>query len=286
MVSLKNKFKKILFTVILGLIFLISGIAKAADINGFGDILMQYDFPKLYILAPIITFIEIVLAFTLLFFWNIRKVALFSLGFLVSLSIVFLFGFIFLGIEDCGCLGSFYQIPAWLSLLRNIFMILASYWLYKNAVEFRINRFEIAKPIIAFGLGLVTLPITSYEMKVSYYEVTYTQGDKIKNTFLEEYEQTDGRTKLIFIFSPRCGHCQKVTSRLNQLLKQKTYDEIIGLYPKEMPEESVKKYLDNFKPAFKIKSIPNDSVRKIARGFPLFLTLKNDKIEKVSKNIW
>jgi hypothetical protein len=279
------QFSSRILIIFLALIYLISGTAKAADINGFADILMQYGFPKLYFLAPIITFMEIVLAFVLLFLWNIRKVALFSFIFIIFLSCIFAAGFFFMGIEDCGCLGSFYQIPAWLSILRNIFMIFASYWLYKNAIEFRNNKLEIAKPIVAFGLGLVTLCITGFEMKETYYAVSYTQGNEIKNTFLEEYEQKDDTKRLIFIFSPRCGHCQQVTPKLNQLLKQKTYDEIIGLYPKEVPDESVKNYFNNFKPNFKILPIPTDSVRKITRGYPLFLKLKTGKIEKVMKDV-
>jgi thiol-disulfide isomerase/thioredoxin len=281
----KQKLISKILSISLGLIYIISGVAKAANINGFADITMQYGFSKLYILAPIITFIEIALAFALLFFWKTRKVAWFSLGFIVFLSLVFLIGFIFLGIEDCGCLGSFYQIPVWLSILRNIFMIFASYWLYKNAIEFRMNRFEIAKPITAFGLGLVTLCITGFEMKETYYEISYTQGNRIKNTFLEEYEQSDGTKRLIFIFTPRCGHCKKITPTLNKLLKQRKYDEIIGLYPKEIPERFVKKYLNNLKPIFKTVPIPNDSIRKITRGFPLFLTLKNGEIQKIMKDI-
>ena len=67
----------------------------------------------------------------------------------------------------------------------------------------------------------------------------------VKPTFLEKYEQNNDSKKLIFIFSPRCGHCQQATPKLNQLLKQKTYDEIIGLYPKELPDESVKNFLNN-----------------------------------------
>ena len=41
----------------------------------------------------------------------------------------------------------------------------------------------------------------------------------------------------------------------------------------------------NFKPIFKILPIPTDSVRKITRGYPLFIKLKNGKIEKVMKDI-
>jgi hypothetical protein len=279
------KILQILIRLLLGSIYLISGVAKAADINGFADIIVQYGFPKLYVLAPVITSIEIILAFALLLFWNTRKVALFSLGFIILLSVIFLIGLLFMGIEDCGCLGSFYQIPAWLSLLRNVFMIFASYWLYKNAIEFKNNEFEIAKPIIAFGLGLVTLCITGFEMKETYYAVSYTQGDKIKNTFLEEYEQKGDSKKLIFIFSPQCWHCMKVTPTLNNLLKQKKYDEIIGLYPKEIPESFVKQYVIDLKPIFKTVPIPYDSIRKITRGFPLFLTLKDKKNQMMMKEI-
>jgi hypothetical protein len=131
------KILQILIGILLGSIYLISGIAKAADINGFGDIIVQYGFPKLYVLAPVITSIEMVLAFSLLFFWNIRIVALFSFGFIILLSSVFVVGFLFMGIEDCGCLGSFYEFPLWLSVLRNIFMIFASYWLSNYDVHFK-----------------------------------------------------------------------------------------------------------------------------------------------------
>jgi hypothetical protein len=120
-----------------------------------------------------------------------------------------------MGIEDCGCLGSIYEFPIWLPILRNIFMIFASYWLYKNAFEFKINRFEIIKPIVAFGSGFVTLFITGFEMKETYSEIFYTQGDKIKNTFLENYGQSSEKESLIFIFSLCCGHCNKITPKVN-----------------------------------------------------------------------
>jgi thiol-disulfide isomerase/thioredoxin len=282
---MQNKKATITLSIILALIYLISGIAKAADIESFADIIVQYGFPKLYVLAPIITFIEIVLAFAFLLFWNTRKVALFSLGFIILLSSTSLVGLLFMGIEDCGCLGRFYKLPIWLSMLRNIFMILSSCWLYKNGFQFKNNRFEFIKPIIAFGLGLTTLIITAFDMKESYYEVSYTQGTDIKNTFLEEYEQSDDTKKLIFIFSPRCGHCKKITPLVNNLLKQKNYDEVIGLYPKEIPEKFLKQYISELKPIFKIKAIPYDSIRKITRGFPLFITLKNGKIEKIMREI-
>jgi len=54
---------------------------------------------------------------------------------------------------------------------------------------------------------------------------------------------------------------------------------------RELLFESVKNYFNNFKPNFKILPIPTDSVRKITRGYPLFLKLKTGKIEKVMKDV-
>ena len=279
------KILQILIRLLLGSIYLILGVAKAADINGFGDIIVQYGFPKLYLLAPVITSIEMVLAFGLLLSWRVRKVALFSLGFINSLSIIFLIGHFFMGIEDCGCLGSFYEFPIWLSILRNIFMVFASYWLYKNAIHFGTNRFEIVKLIVVISFGLVTLFITAFEMKVSYREVSYTRGDRIKNTFLAHFSQNSEKGILVFIFSPNCVHCRNITPKLNELLHQAEYDEIVGLYPKEIPETLVNEYIKKLNLTFQIIPIPYDSLSKIAKVLPLFLILKNGKIEKVMKDI-
>ena len=136
---------KFFFQIILGAIYLISGISKAADINGFADILMQYGNSYLYLLAPIIACIEIIFAFLLFLSWNTRKVALFSFFFISVLTIVFVLGLFFSGVDDCGCLGSFYKLPVWFSFIRNILMILMSYRLFVQDCSYDQSRIELLK---------------------------------------------------------------------------------------------------------------------------------------------
>jgi thiol-disulfide isomerase/thioredoxin len=281
----KHKLRTIVISIILGLIFLVSGITKAADINGFANVLVRYGYSKLYILAPIITFIEIVIAFSFLFLWRVRQIALFSFYFLMFLTAIFLFGYIFGNIDDCGCLGDFYILPVWVSFLRNIFMILTSYWLCKYASSMKLKRFEVVKPIVALSLGLVALFINEVEIIRSYYELTYVSGVSIQNTFLEKYQEKANIEKSIFIFSPGCTDCQNTTKSINKVLKENTNIKLIGLYPNDVSERILNKYKIDLKPNFEIFPISRDSLRKVTHRYPLFIKLKNGKIEKVMKDV-
>jgi uncharacterized membrane protein YphA (DoxX/SURF4 family) len=96
---------------ILAVIYLTSSIAKAADINGFADTLLQYGVPNFYYAAPLLTAIEIALGFAFLFQWQVRKAGLFSFYFVAALTVALLYGYFAKGIDDCGCFGSFLSIP-------------------------------------------------------------------------------------------------------------------------------------------------------------------------------
>ena len=99
-------------------------------------------------------------------------------------------------------------------------MILTSYWLWKYASRKKLKRFEVVKPIVALGLGLVALFINEVEIIRSYYELTYVSGVSIQNTFLEKYQERANIEKSIFIFSPGCIDCQKTTKSINKVLKE------------------------------------------------------------------
>jgi thiol-disulfide isomerase/thioredoxin len=146
------------------------------------------------------------------------------------------------------------------------------------------NKFELVKPVVAISFGLVTLFITAIEMKVSYHEVSYTQGNKIKNTFLEIYGLNNQKETLTFIFSPNCVHCRNITQKVNTINKAQ-YNKIVGLYPKEISDKLVNEYQQEFNPTFQVVPVPYDSITKITKILPLFVILKNGKIEKIMKKI-
>ncbi len=279
-----KKYIAILLTLILSLIYLLSGIAKAADINGFADIINQYGVKSLYKLTPILTFLEIMLGFLFLLFWNIRFVSILSAILILALSLFYLGTFIFMDIENCGCFGSFYEFPFWLTILRNAIMIFISIWLNKNYFIIKNNKLSILKPIIAICLGFIAFIIISIEMNETYYQLPYNNGQVIENTFLEKYGYNNSKEKLIFIFSPNCEHCQSAMPIVNNLAIQNIYHEIIGLYPLEY-QNVIKDFSATFTPSFKLEGIPNDSITKIAKAFPLFVIIKKGEIKKITNKI-
>ncbi len=164
-------------------------------------------------------------------------------------------------------------------------MILTSYWLCKYASRKKLKRFEVVKPIVALGLGLVALFINEVEIIRSYYELTYVSVLSIQNTFLEKYQERANIEKSIFIFSPGCLDCQKTTKSINKVLKENSSIKLISLHPSDVSERILNKYKIEIKPNFEIFPISKDSLRKVTHRYPLFLKLKNYKIEKIMKAI-
>lgn len=164
-------------------------------------------------------------------------------------------------------------------------MILTSYWLCKYAPSMKLKKFEVIKPIVALSLGLVALFINEVEIIRSYYKLTYVSGVSIQNTFLEKYQERANIEKSIFIFSPGCIDCQKTTKSINKVLKENNSIKLIGLYPSDVSERILNKYKIEVKPNFEIFPISRDSLRKITHRYPIFVKLKNGKIEKIMKDI-
>jgi hypothetical protein len=273
---------KTAFVLLLTGVYLISGIAKAADINGFADNLLQYGIPYLYYIAPLLTAVEIALGFAFLLQWQLRRAALFSAYFIAVLTIVLLYGFLIKGIDDCGCFGSFLSIPIWLSLLRNTFMILISFWLYKSAVV-KNRKFSILKASLISIFTLATFTASAYEMATTYSLPVYTIGKETSNSFLEPLNKEQGKT-LVFVFSPLCPHCADKVEELNTIKREGVYAKVVGIFGEGSGEGAINDFKVKNKPVFEIIKFPLDSVIKATRQYPYFLTLENKKITRVSNN--
>jgi uncharacterized membrane protein YphA (DoxX/SURF4 family) len=276
---------KFFFQIILGAIYLISGISKAADINGFADILMQYGNSYLYLLAPIIACIEIIFAFLLFLSWNTRKVALFSFFFISVLTIVFVLGLFFSGVDDCGCLGSFYKLPVWFSFTRNILMILMSYRLFVQDRNYDQSRIELLKLFVSLAFGLATLLLSSQELLLRYKLATYHPGKNINKTFIGQFLKNSEEESLIFLFSPNCEHCIAITPKIIDKAKGGEYNRIIGLYPKELPDSLISNYNNRFKPNFPLYPVPYDSIIKFTKSVPFFVSVRYGIIKEVGFEI-
>ena len=100
------KYLSYISTTLLGLLFLVSAFAKAWDANSFAVMLTQYGPEWFSIGAPIIIAIESLLGTALLLRVKPRWSAVAADAFLVVVSLIFAYGVVVKGIQDCGCFGA------------------------------------------------------------------------------------------------------------------------------------------------------------------------------------
>ena len=67
-----------IYSVIIGIFFIISGIAKVIDTAAFSNLIYQYGFGYLMILSPLIIIAEILLGLFLILLINPKRNSLFS----------------------------------------------------------------------------------------------------------------------------------------------------------------------------------------------------------------
>lgn len=134
----RQKWFLILLRVILGGIFVYAGAAKIGNPQAFADSIATFQLlpPQLVNLVALgLPVFEILVGGMLIFGIYEHQAALALLG-LMAVFVIFLFQAIARGLEvDCGCFGSGQPSAgaAWLSLGRNIILVAACWWVFRNA---------------------------------------------------------------------------------------------------------------------------------------------------------
>ena len=275
---MKNQIWLRFFAVVLGSVYLVSGIGKAMDINSFTDIVVQYSHEKMRLLAPLIVGTEITLGFAFLFGVFVRQFASISICMLVFFTIFIAISYGTGKLEDCGCFGVLLKIdPVW-ALVRNVVMIGLSFLLFKYSTYAHqwqnwLFGFSLAFGLIAFG-------ITGYETKNTYRPLQLHIGSKLDKIFLKQYAKAHQK-QLFFVFSPTCSHCLAVTERIKQYVTKNAVNEVIGFYPATSRQADVEAFKARKKPNFSIVAIESDSLRKIVRAVPVAFLVENKVVTQI-----
>lgn len=94
-----------IYSLISGLVFLISGIAKAIDISVFSNAISQYGFENIQFISPVIILAEVLIGLALIFQVWPKLSALTGAVLIVGFTLVYIYGIVFCDVEDCGCFG-------------------------------------------------------------------------------------------------------------------------------------------------------------------------------------
>jgi uncharacterized membrane protein YphA (DoxX/SURF4 family) len=267
-----------IYTLISGLVFLVSGIAKSVDISVFSNTIAQYGFENLQFLAPLIVLAEVFLGLLFIFQICLKRTTLIGALLLVAFTLIYIYGLIFKNIEDCGCFGkmTFLNTSPVFTFLRNavLFYLLFAVWRKAENNE-KINRQMIA-------IILAVMCIVAFMAGYSYRNVSKKRSpgkknDAIANTRLKEFiTSSKDSTYLVFAFTYTCPHCMNSIENLKQYESSGVIDKVIGLALEDSVAE--RKFKEIFKPNFSIQNYPAKKFFHLTNSFPVAYYIKNDSI--------
>ncbi|KAA6301926.1 MAG: hypothetical protein EZS26_001929 [Candidatus Ordinivivax streblomastigis] len=272
--------KKIeIYSLISGILFLISGMAKALSVSEFANLIAQYGFKSLQVLAPLIVLTEVLLGLLLIFQIRLKHTALACIVLVSIFTLAYAYGFVFYGIEDCGFFGKITPLntsPVF-TFIRNIILIYMLIVMWKKSE----NSGKMNKWIL--GLVLIVMSIVAFMSGYTYHNVSKTKNagtsnvEKLENTVLKEFISTSkDSTYLVFAFTYSCPHCMNSIENLKQYESSGIVDKVIGIALEDSVDEQ--KFREIFNPAFFIKNYPATTLFRLTNSFPTAYYIRHDSI--------
>ena len=275
-----------LFSIVVGAVFLISGIGKSLATFDFVRLIMSYGFGDFSFAAPLIIWIEIIIGLALVFRLYPKLTSLVAMLFLILVSCIYVYGYFRHHITDCGCFGvvsSLNKMPPALIIIRNILLIIMLFVVYKQTGS---HPYCLKQWMIAVIICVVS--ITSFFTGYNYYPPFISLGDDINShyegkllteTLLSNFITTSNdSTYLLFVFSYTCPHCLNSIENLKQYEKAKIVDKVVGIAAQDSVFEAI--FKQNFQVEFPIKNYDYQAVSSLSKGFPTAYYIKNNIIEK------
>jgi uncharacterized membrane protein YphA (DoxX/SURF4 family) len=276
-----------LLSVIIGMVFLVSGTGKSLAANDFMQIFAQYGFGGLRFFAPVVIIVEVVLGLLLVFSFRLKQTGLVSLCFITGLSAVYLYGYLFADITDCGCFGyfSYLNLSPVFALVRNFVMICTLLYVFLNSDNSCtvMDQKEIAVVLcILCAVSFVTgYTCTERQRSDTAYYTTdgkYTGKDVENSIFGEFLTLSKDSTYLVFVFSYSCSHCYNSVANLKEYERSGVVDRVIGL--SFTTDASVmNKFRDMFHPNFQIINYQPKQLFRLTNQFPVSYYVSNHKVK-------
>jgi uncharacterized membrane protein YphA (DoxX/SURF4 family) len=272
-----------LCSLISGTVFLVSGIVKSINISNFsGLISSQYGFDNLQYLALPIVLSEVLLGLLLIFQIYLRRVALFGIVLLIVFTLIYLYGLVFNGIEDCGCFGniSVLNTSPVFTIVRNIVLVYLLVVVRKNkdiGNILAINKWNI---LVILAVMCIAAFMSGYSFRnpdKGRNKSDRFVADALENTPLKNFIATSkDSTYLVFAFTYRCPHCMNSIENLKQYESSDIVDKVIGLALADSIAEPL--FKENFKPDFLIMNYSSNDLFKLTNTFPKAYYIKNDSV--------
>ncbi|MDR2836065.1 MAG: DoxX family protein [Bacteroidales bacterium] len=272
-----------IFSILAGIIFLLSGIGKSMAVLNFYNLIIQYGFSYISFLAPFIVLIEILLGLFLVFQIRLKETALVALLLLFGFTSIYSYGYFFQHIEDCGCFGAIPLTlpPIWV-FIRNIILMVFLFFVFIKADKGKVKIKNWVKVVVLFVMCCVSFTsgyTYTNELDIDDRTDEYL-GKSVQETVMKEFITTSKDSSyLIFAFSYSCSHCLNSIENLKQYEPSGAVDKVIGLaWGDSIAERQMK---ENFNPNFLLKNYSPIILFNLTNRYPTAYYIKNDTIKQV-----
>ncbi|MBP7102975.1 MAG: DoxX family protein [Bacteroidales bacterium] len=275
-------------TILSACVFLISGFGKMFNVAAFGNLIVKYGFPYASILAPLIVFLEIVVALFLLLSIYQKYTSLIAAILIVIFTALFAYANTFHGITDCGCFGSINklsELPPYVVYIRNATLFILLLFVWRKSV----NTTTIQTEKIAF-LATVIL-ISSFVIGFTFeLPASYKQNKKhplyhmpVNKTILPEFlTLSPDSTYTLFVFAYHCSSCWNAIENLKAYSTPEISDRLIAI---AMDKDKNNAFHNFFHPNFDILEVDGQKFSAFTDVVPTLVYIKNDSIQSVVVDI-
>lgn len=267
------------FRLLVGVVFAVSGLFKAADAAAFANLMGQYGAQWFGFASPLLIAAEVLLAVLLIFNIRPRVVSACATAFIVSVSVVYLYGLLSRGITDCGCFGTlaWLNTKPWLTFTRNALLVA---FLVPSLLSSQ-HGTPLTAPLLAFmsAIGVIAMFMCGFSFRGAecLQKRSAFQPKPLSESRLSDFVTCDAdSTYLVFAFSYGCPYCQNSIGNVNQYLSMGAVDRVIGLAVEDAAARE--RFQRLFDVNFEIREIPQLAMMQLTTTLPTAYYIRRDSI--------
>lgn len=278
------KTNKIL-SIIIGLVFYVSGMSKLFNVIGFQYLIIQYGFEPFHFLAPFIIIAEIMIGVMLLLQMKIRLVSIVASIVLLIFTSVYAYANIKNGITDCGCFGqiSFLNNTPLFTYIRNVILLIMLIWILLNKdadIETSTWKKTVAFVIlvpICFISGMSYKPFAFSQKKQHEFK-----NKHINDTDINKFVNQDDKSKLVFFFSYDCPHCLNSIENYKSFYENNRVDTTLAyaIIDNNDKNDSIINVIKSYYSDVNINEI-NEGLVNFVDVYPTSFYIENDTVMEV-----
>ena len=275
----------LILRLLVGLIFIISGIAKLFPIEPFENTFIELGISNWLMvpfLARIFVAFELFLGLSIIVnLWLKNKIYYIAQTTLIIFTAYLIYLLFTKGNNaDCGCFGNLIQLSPAVSILKNVLLLIALYFIPKQHSFSKAKIWGFSIFVIAIALPLFLNPIGVHNVQGIEVEeqIDFSKLPPLYKT--NQHVDFSKGKKIVAFLSYKCQHCINAGIKFSLLDKKKKISNLYFVIGSKK-EKGLLEYLEKTKPDFPIIWMNDDSFFNYSGGrLPAIIYIEDGIMKK------